>query len=44
MNATATMSGSLTTPQGSVPVVVTLTQSGAVWQIDSVVVGGMPLQ
>lgn len=44
MNATATMSGSLTTPQGSVPVVVTLTQSGAAWQIDSVVVGGTPLQ
>lgn len=43
-NGLATMSGSLTTPGGSVPVTVTLTQSGAAWQIDAVVVGGAPLQ
>ena len=43
-NAMATMSGSLTTPEGSVPVQVMLTQVGAAWQIDSVVVGGVPLQ
>ncbi len=43
-NSVATMSGTLTTPQGSVPIVVTLTQNGAAWQIDSVLVNGTPLQ
>ena len=43
MNGAATMSGNLTTPQGPVPVEVTLTQSGSTWQIDSVVVGGSML-
>lgn len=42
-NSTATMSGTLTTPTGEVPVTVTLTQNGATWQIDSVVVNGTPL-
>lgn len=42
-NQTATMSGTLTTPSGSVPIVVTLTGSGPTWNIDSVVVGSAPL-
>lgn len=42
--ATARMSGALTTPQGPVPVEVMLTQNGAAWQIDTVIVGSTLLQ
>lgn len=44
MNGVATMSGTVTTPQGEIPIEATLTESGATWQIDALVVGGMPLQ
>lgn len=44
MNGVATMSGTLTTPLGAVPVAVTLTGSGDAWTIDAVVVSGVPLQ
>jgi hypothetical protein len=41
---TATMSGTLTTPTGPVPMEVMLTQNGATWQIDSVMVASTVLQ
>ncbi|MFT5354204.1 MAG: hypothetical protein ACI9KE_001407 [Polyangiales bacterium] len=43
-NSSATMSGFLTTPQGNVPVTVTLNQRVDVWYITSVMVAGQPLQ
>ena len=41
---TATISGTLTTPSGDAPVDVTLSQQGAYWYIDTVVVQGQLLQ
>lgn len=43
-NGIATMSGTLTTPQGAVPVEVSLHSAGGTWNIDTVTVGGVPLQ
>lgn len=43
-NGTATMTGFLTTVQGSVPVTVSLRNAGEVWTITSVVAGGQFLQ
>jgi len=43
-NQTATMSGTLTSPSGDVPVTVTLSQVGEYWYIDSVMVQGTTLQ
>jgi len=43
MNGTATMSGTLTTPQGDIPIEATLNENGAIWQIDALVVGGVAL-
>lgn len=42
-NASATMSGYLSTPNGSAPVVVTLSRYSGEWRIDSVTVRGAPL-
>ena len=43
-NSNATMGGVLTTPQGNVPVTVTLNHRGAIWYITSVSLGGQMLQ
>jgi len=42
-NDVATVSGSLSTPNGDVPVTVTLSKSGEHWYIDSVMVQGQTL-
>jgi hypothetical protein len=43
-NASATMSGNLSTPSGDIPVTVTLTQAGEHWYVESVTVQGQPLR
>lgn len=43
-NGVATMGGFLTTPQGSVPVTLTLNHRGEVWYITSVNLAGQMLQ
>ena len=40
----ASIGGNLTTPQGTVPVLFQCSKLGEHWYIDSVAVGGMPLQ
>jgi hypothetical protein len=40
----ATVSGTLTTPNGPQPVTVTLSNLGENWYIDSITIGGVPLQ
>lgn len=42
-NSNATVGGNLTTPNGSVPVQLTLTKIGDYWYIDTVSVSGVPL-
>jgi len=40
----ASMGGNLMTPNGAIPVTVTLSRAGEYWYIDSVTVQGQPLQ
>ncbi len=42
-NGSATVSGFLTTPNGNIPVTVTLSNIGENWYIDSVVIANVPL-
>ena len=44
MNGSATMSGFLTTPTGTVPVVAELTESNGTWQIDRLTAGATVIQ
>jgi hypothetical protein len=42
-NDVANVSGTLTTPQGAVPIILVLTHAGEYWYVDQVQVGGVPL-